>query len=178
MVVETVFEQSYSATTRIASVRAATTVTMYGLPSNLRRDMEQEGLLELWRKRQAYDARRGCWRRFAEAIIANKVTSLVRRMRSQRSGLFREDPLELVAGLAAPNDHVDLRTDVARVLAGVSQFNRNVAVCLVTHSPTETCRRLGVSRATIYRAIARLRLAFTAAGLASSRYHRRKEGGR
>jgi RNA polymerase sigma factor (sigma-70 family) len=177
-VVETAFEQSYSAASRLAAVRAATIVTLYGLPRDSRLDMEQEALLQLWRKRSAYDPRRGSWRTFSERVVANRISSLVRHMRAQRSGQLKEDPLERVAGLAAPNDRVDLRTDVARVLAGVSQFNRNVAVCLVTHSPTETCRRLGVSRATIYRAIARLRLAFTAAGLASSRYHRRKEGGR
>ena len=167
--VKTSFEQSYPAAKHLAAVRAATIVTLYGLPTDARRDLEQEALLELWRKHPAYDALRGSWRTFSERVVANRMTSLVRRMHSERSGQFREDPLESVLGLAAPNDCVDLRADVSRVLAGVSQFDRSVAVCLVGHSAIETSQRLRVSRATVYRAIGRLRVAFTVAGLAGRR---------
>ena len=113
--VETTFEQSYSATSRVAAVRAATIVTKYGLPPDSRHDLEQEALLELWRKRQAYDAQRGSCRTFSERVVANRMTSLVRRMHSERSGQFREDPLESLVGLAAPNDGAELRIDVSRV---------------------------------------------------------------
>jgi DNA-directed RNA polymerase specialized sigma24 family protein len=174
-VTESSFEFSYLAAKRISAVRAAAIVTIYCLRKNIQSDLEQEGLLELWRKRQAYDARRSHWRTFSEAIVANKITSLVRRMRSQRSGQLSEDPLESAAGLAAPNDHVDLRTDVARVLAGVSQFDRAVALNLIGYSAIETSQKLGVSRATLYRAIGRLRVAFTTAGLARGRHGRRQE---
>ena len=137
-VVETVFERSYSATSRLAAVRAATIATLYG---------------------------RGSWRTFSERVVANRMTSLVRSMRSERSGRFREEPIENLLGLAAPNDGADLRADVARVLAGMSPFDRSVAMYLVGHSAIETGQRLGVCRATVYRAIGRLRTAFTEAGL-------------
>lgn len=162
---ETVFERSYSASSRLAAVRAATIVTLHGLPTDSRRDLEQEALLELWRKHQAYDPRRGSWRTFSERVVANRMTSLVRAMRSERSGQFREEPIENLLGLAAPNIRTDLRADVSRVLAGLSPFDRNVALCLIGHSAIETTQCLGVSRATVYRAIGRLRTAFTEAGL-------------
>lgn len=162
---ESVFEQSFSATTRLAAVRAATIVTLYGLPSDSRRDFEQEALLALWRKHRAYDPRRGSWRTFSERVVANRMTSLVRAMRSERSGQFREDPIENLLGLAAPNSLTELRADVSQVLAGLSPFDRSVALCLIGHSAIETSQCLGVSRATVYRAIGRLRTAFTEAGL-------------
>ena len=167
-VVESAFEQSFPATIRLAAVRAATVATLYGLPSESRRDLEQEALLELWRKRPAYDAQRGSWRTFAERVVANRMTSLVRSMYSERSGHFREEPIENLLGLAAPNSLTDLRADVSRVLAGLSPFDRNVALCLIGHSAIETTQCLGVSRATVYRAIWRLRAAFTEAGLSPS----------
>jgi RNA polymerase sigma factor (sigma-70 family) len=164
-VVETVFEQSYSATSRAAAVRAATIVALYGLPTDSRHDLEQEALLALWRKYQAYDPRRGSWRTFSERVVANRMKSVVRAMRSERSGQFREEPIENLLGLAAPNSPTDLRADVSRVLAGLSPFERSVALCLVGYSAIETGQRLGVSRATVYRAIGRLRAAFIDAGL-------------
>ena len=103
-----------------------------------RRDLEQEALLELWRKCPAYDPRRGSWRTFSERVVANRMTSVVRSMYSERSGHFREEPLENLVALAAPNDRTDLRADVSRVLAGVSQFDRSVALCLIDYSAIET----------------------------------------
>ena len=164
-VLETVFEQSLSVTSRLAAVRAAMIAAAYRLPSDDRRDLEQEALLELWRKHQAYDPRRGSWRTFSERVVANRMTSLVRAMRSERSGCFREEPIENLLGLAAPNSPTDLRADVSRVLASLSPFDRSVALCLIGHSATETTQCLAVSRATVYRAIGRLRAAFSEAGL-------------
>jgi len=162
---KTAFERSYSVTSRFAAVRAALTTTTYRLPSDFRLDLVQEILLALWRQRQAFDPRRGSWRTFSECVVANKLSSLVRRMRSNRSGQFREDSLENAPGLAAPSDGIELCTDVRRVLARVSQFDRTVALYLIEHSAIETTQCLRVSRATVYRAIGRLRTAFTEAGL-------------
>lgn len=170
---EAVFERLYSAAGRSATVRAATIVKAYGLPLDFRRDLAQEACLALWRNRAAYDPSRGSERTFAERVIANSLISLVRSMHS-RSGQFREDSLDGVPGITAPNDGADLRLDVWCVLAGLSQFDRRVAVQLIEHSPSETSRTLGVSRATVYRAIGRLRTAFTEAGLSSGgRHHAR-----
>src|SRR5258708_7411776 len=122
---ESVFEQSFSTTSRVAAVRAAMIVKAYRLPSDSRRDLTQEALLHLWRKRQAYDPQRGSWRTFSERVVANRMTSLVRAMRSEPSGHFREEPIDSLLGLAAPNIPTDLRTDVSRVLGGISPFDRS-----------------------------------------------------
>ena len=75
---EEIFEQSLSAICRLAAVRAAATASLYQLPTDSRQDLEQEALLELWRKRPAYDPQRGSWRTFSERVVANRITSLVR----------------------------------------------------------------------------------------------------
>jgi DNA-directed RNA polymerase specialized sigma24 family protein len=165
-VIDGVFERSYSTSSRLAAVRAATLVALLGLPPDCRRDLEQEALCALWRARLAFDPRRASWHAFSERVVANHLSSLARQMRSQRSGQFREEPLEEHHDLAAPHDLVDLRLDVTRVLARVSPFDRRVALCLIDGSPTDTSRTLGISRASAYRAIGRLRTAFMAAGLA------------
>ena len=85
------------------------------------------------------------------------MASLVRKL---GSGHFREEPFENLAALAVRNDRTDLRADVSRVLSSMSEFDRSVAADLVEYSPIEIGQRLGVSRATVYRAIGRLRVAF------------------
>jgi len=165
-VVETVFEQFYPAISRLAAVRAATIVTLYRLPKDARHDLEQEALLELWRKLPLFDARRAGWRTFAERVVANRMTSLMRGLHSGRCGHGKDEPLgDRGRALPAPDDCFDLRADVRRVLAGVAQLDQAVARSLIDYSAIETGQRLGVSRATVYRAIGRLRAAFTEAGL-------------
>jgi DNA-directed RNA polymerase specialized sigma24 family protein len=168
-VIETVFEQSYLTSSRLAAVRAAVVVTSYRLPTETRRDLEQEALLELWRKRAAFDSRRGSWRTFSETVVTNKLISLVRSMCSQRSSCFKEEQIESALSVVAPDGQADLRADVRRVLAGVSSFDRCIARSLTYSSLAETSRSMGVSRATVYRAIGRLRVAFTMAGFADRR---------
>jgi DNA-directed RNA polymerase specialized sigma24 family protein len=166
-VADAAFERSYSTCRRVAAVHAATIVVLYGLPNEDRRDLEQEGLLELWRKLPLFDVRRASWRTFAERVVANRMTSVVRGLHSTRCGYGKEEPLDEVGPtLRAPDECIELRADIRRVLASVSQFDQAVALSLIDHSAVETSWRLGVSRATVYRAIGRLRAAFTAAGLA------------
>lgn len=164
-----IFDGFFSATHRLVAVRPSTTVTLYQLPKDSRQDLTQEALLELWMKRSAYDPRRGSWRTFCERVVANKMTSLVRKLYSKRSGHFREGPLEDFVALAAPLTPVDLQADVSKVLKSVSSFDRRVATCLIGHSAIETSAKLGVSRATVYRSIGRLRAAFIEAGLSPRR---------
>lgn len=150
---------------RAAVVRAALTVTLYGLPQDFRTDLQQEAVLELWRRRSMYDPQRGSWSTFSERIIANRIASVMRHLRSERSGLFREDSLDKWLSLPARDADQQLRADVARVLDGIPEFDRRVAICLIESSAVEASRHLRVSRATIYRSIGRLRAAFIDAGL-------------
>jgi len=164
---DAIFERSYAVSLRVTSVRAAAVVALYRLGKDARRDLEQEALLELWRKFPLFDSRRACWQTFAERVVANRMISVVRLHRSERRGRGRDEPLdELHRTLRAPAECLDLRVDVRRVLASVSHFDRAVARSLIDYSATETSHRLGVSRATLYRAVRRLRTVFMTAGLA------------
>lgn len=163
------FEDAYSILRRVVRVRAANVTKTYGLPRCERNDLEQEALLDLWRKRDAYDPKRGCWRTFSETVVANKMASLVRSMCSHRSAFFKEQPIERASSLAAPDRRDDMRADVRRVLADVSEFDRRIARSLTYRSAAETSRSMGFSRAKVYRAIGRLRVAFSAAGFAPRR---------
>lgn len=170
---ESVFAHGFPTSSRLASVRAAAIANLYKLPAEYRRDLEQEALLELWRKHTLYDAERGSWRTFSERVVANRLSSLVRHMRSERSGQFREAALENLRNVAAPDRRIDIRLRVSQVLARVSPFDRTVALHLTDHSAIETSQELGISRATVYRAMVRLRIALAEAGLSPRKCSRR-----
>jgi len=165
-VIAAVFEQSYSALAKIAGVHAARTVRRHGLPEDARFDLQQDAVLELWRKRRSFDARRAGWPSFSERVVANHLRSQMRSLFAARRGLRLELPLdERKYYRAIPDPQLELRIDVERVLAGVSRFDRAVAVALTDLSVSEASRFLGVSRSTVYEAIERLRVRFGRAGL-------------
>jgi RNA polymerase sigma factor (sigma-70 family) len=167
------FDQAYPVAQRAAAFHSALAAQRYGLRAQAAEDFEQELMLELWRKFPQFDEGRSSWPTFAERIAANRIISLVRTLRSQRSGYGKNQPLvDLDRSLTAPKDDFDLRIEVQRVLAGLGDFDHAVARHLINHSAIETGRRLGVSRATIYRSIERLRAAFKAAGLCSTVFAR------
>jgi len=177
-VVDARFDQSYPASNQIAAVLSAKTAALYRLPAEDTLDLRQEALFELWRKAPAFDARRSCWRTFAERIVANRLASVMRNRRSVRSGWGKQIALAELE-IADPVGHaqLDLQADVQRVLADVAPFDQKVAASLVNYSADETCHRLGVSRSTVYRAIGRLRIAFTEAGLSPGTPPRAIDGG-
>jgi len=79
----------------------------------------------------------------------------------------RQTSIESARGLCIPLDRGDLRADVWVVLGRMPPFDRTVGICLIDHSASETAQKLGVSRATVFRSIKRLRATFAAAGFAS-----------
>jgi len=154
----------------IAKVNAARFVTFNRLPGDLRRDFEQELLLELWKKSIAYDSRRGSWRTFAERVVANRLRSEIRRMRAKRSSQLRGESIQGNVVLKVPCEDLELRCDVRSLLAALPPFDRRVGVLLCFYSAFETGRILRISNASVYRAIGRLRGAFIEAGLSPRRH--------
>jgi len=170
-VVEAEFERYYSSTRRIAAVRAVAIVTLYGLPQDTRADLEQEALLELWRKLPLYDPSRASWRTYAERVAANRLVSLMRNRHLSAYGHRGDLPLDNIERVAPPFAcGIEWREDVLRVLFGMARMDRAVAESLMVYPAAQTAVRLGVSRAAVYRAIRRLRTAFTAAGLSPLRH--------
>jgi RNA polymerase sigma factor (sigma-70 family) len=169
-VVDASFEQSYCRSKLIASTRAAMIVKLHGLPNEDRLDLCQEGLLELWVKSPRFNSSRASWRTYAERVVSNRLASCIRSVDALRRGHGLHDSLDEIKRVPlAGDDRCELRVDVRKVLARVSRFDRAVALSLIDNSPSETSEILGVARSSIYRAIERLRVAFTAGGFAASR---------
>lgn len=168
-VVERPFEQPFSITSRIAAAQVNRIVRLYRLPWQEGQDLQQEVLLELWRKSSAFDARRASWRTFAERLTANRLISILRQGHASRAGHGKEcSPEGLLLAAPGRHEYVHLKHDVRRVLGGVSPSDRELALSLAHYSVSETGHRLCVSRSAIYRAIGRLRCAFSAAGFSTS----------
>jgi RNA polymerase sigma-70 factor (ECF subfamily) len=159
------FARAYPWARRAAAVRSAAANAF--VPSASREDLEQQVMIAVWLATSCYDPSRASLRTFVERVAANRIVSLLRSVR--HSGRSREVPLEKASALAAPDGRDELRADVRRVLAGVSEFDRRIARSLTYRSTAETSRSMGVSRAKVYRAIGRLRVAFTVAGFADCR---------
>jgi DNA-directed RNA polymerase specialized sigma24 family protein len=163
------FEPICPVAKRIAAVGSAALISRYHLPAHFRQDLQQEALVELWRKRNVFDDARGSWRTFAEKVIANRLRSSLRVLRREPAGPFFAVTIQILNSTPKPRGNPDLEISIAQVLCRVAKFDRDVAESLMVRSAVETAGRLNVSRATIYRAIERLRFAFIAAGFGERR---------
>jgi RNA polymerase sigma factor (sigma-70 family) len=157
---EAMFEHAYPLALRSARFRATAAVKSRAIPSADRQDVEQEALTRVWQALSKYDPARAGLRTFIEVVVCTKVTSL---LRAHTHGTVLESLARQVAREGGFRE-MELRADVARVLDGISPFDRSVALSLTNYSAIETGRRLGVARATVYRSIDRLRIAFADAG--------------
>jgi RNA polymerase sigma-70 factor (ECF subfamily) len=160
------FHLAYPLAMRAAQVRATAAVLSGAVLLADREDIEQEALIACWRALHKFDPRRASLRTFVERIVANQITSAIRRLRAEKRQAHRD--------VCAPThvdckvDSLNLRMDVQRVLEGLGPDQRDVCRMLADHSATDVSRRAGISRATIYRMIGHLRLIFIEAGLHKS----------
>jgi RNA polymerase sigma factor (sigma-70 family) len=168
-VADGVFLQAYSMLRRAVAVRAAA----LRLTPDDRADIEQEVALGLVRALPRFNQHRAGLGTFVAAVAQNVMASLWRRER--KMGMIASESIEdLEVAVAAPGYGLELYIDVDRVLRRIRPLDRMVAVLLVDHSPAMVGRRLGISRSSVYRAIGRLRAAFTAAGLAPTTCQKRR----
>jgi RNA polymerase sigma factor (sigma-70 family) len=159
---ETVFATAYPLARRAAKVRSAAAMSSNSPISVDREDLEQEAMVGLWRALPQFDSSRASLRTFVERVIATKIASALRAQRVLlRVPAYDAPPLSL----GQPTAVVELRSDVQRVLAVLSDGDRRLALLLAEHTPTEASRKLRVSRSTVYEGIHRIRIAFVDAGL-------------
>ena len=158
----------------------------YGFSSDDGADIQQELVLDYLRRRSRFDSRRCSLRTFARLIINNRVATIIKaQMASCRdyracrpSNLHltyqnaHSQDLAEVLGMGDSsggrpfetmlNARLDIERTVARLPTVLADLCRLLMVC---DTSVEAASRAGMSRATVYRSIARLRVAFTEAGL-------------
>ena len=161
------FLEAYPLAGRATWVRSAPVIHLVRDAALDREDLKQEVLVGVWVALSRFDPLRASLRTFVERIVANRITSLVRRLALHRPRRFVEETFQSVLDAAAPDEAIDLRLDVGRVIATLPPFDRAAARHLADCSVVETSRRLGVSRAAVYRSIRRIKVAFIAAGLSA-----------
>jgi RNA polymerase sigma-70 factor (ECF subfamily) len=159
------FNDAYPLARRAAQVHAAAAVTSAALADEDRRDLEQEGLLAFWRSLPYFEPSKASIRTFAERVVANKIQSESRARRANRRTPVSMKVPSYSEHLGAS---VELRIDVERVVAGLADAERRLALLLADYSPAEASRILRKSRSTVYERIRRIRVAFSVAGLAPS----------
>jgi DNA-directed RNA polymerase specialized sigma24 family protein len=130
-------------------------------------DLHQEADIATWLACWRFDPERASLPTYLNHVVRNRIAGL-RIAEARRLRGYRGVPLNCVVLTAAPQS-LDLRLDVARVLAAMSAHDRLVARYRGEHSPTAAKPELGMSRAAVYRAITRLRTAFVAAGYHDAR---------
>ncbi len=157
------FEDAYPIIRRVAGARAADVAKMCGLLNDERCDLEQEAVFQVWRKLARFDPTRSSLKTFIERIVANQMASSIRRRRALKRQVQPDERARSHVDCEA--DSVNLRIDVLRVLDGLRPDERDICQMLADHSAVDVSRRAGISRATIYRMIGHLRVAFTEAGL-------------
>jgi RNA polymerase sigma factor (sigma-70 family) len=159
---EAAFATAYPIAQRSAEVRSAAAMSSSGPLSVDREDLEQEAMVGLWRALPQFDSSRASLRTFVERVIATKMASALRAQRV----LLRVPTCDVPPlSVGQPTAVVELRSDVQRVLAVLSDGDRRLALLLTEYTPTEASRKLRVSRSTVYEGIHRIRIAFVDAGL-------------
>jgi RNA polymerase sigma factor (sigma-70 family) len=166
------FEDAYPIMRRVAGARAASLAEIYGLSLDERLDLEQDAALHVWRRLGIFDPSQSSLKTFVEYVVANHLTSAIRRLRAAKRQVppTWRSPDYVDSGA----DAIHLQIDVARVLGKLPEAQRRVGLMLARKPPSEVSRCAGLSRASVYRTIGHLRVAFAAAGIAVG--HHRQEG--
>lgn len=158
----------------------------YGFAEYDAEDIQQDLLLDYLQRSRAFDARRCSRRTFARLVVNNRVATIIAVRGAARRG-YRvrqlsldeltdgENPTsqEVVETLVDPTSRpleatLNLRLDVERALARLP--TAQLALCrllMVCDTSAEAAARGGMSRATLYRNIERVRAVFAQAGLHS-----------
>jgi len=156
-------------------------------PSDIE-DLEQELMLDLFRRLPAFDPTRASRNTFTDRLIENRAASLIKAARARKRGPdIKHESLQAVVsdetggrlelgdtipaenGLWAAGDRgwdeaIELRHDLARAIRRLPPRLASLCARLATDTVTEVSRDTGMSRPSVYDAIARVRKAMTDGG--------------
>jgi RNA polymerase sigma factor (sigma-70 family) len=178
---------------KLISIKARQLVRKPGFSRSDQPDAEQELVAHILRAAHLFDPGRGSVRTFIARVVDSAVAMILRdRRRLKRAAGFRvlslADPAfsgtDHESTLAETIEEADLRRrcgggvcrrddedrvqaiDLARILAGLPPHLQEMAGWLKEESEAAVARDLGISRRQVRKAVAQIREAFEAAGLA------------
>ncbi|MGD1096340.1 MAG: sigma-70 family RNA polymerase sigma factor [Bryobacteraceae bacterium] len=160
---ENLFLEAYPLAQRAANVHSAAAFRALDMAGLDRQDVAQEVILAVWVNLGRFDPFRASLPTFIERVSATKVASILRRGKAQKRARVDSDSLNI-----DPMDirvTVELRVDVRRALSLLSLADQNMARLLLHYKPAEVARKLGCSRAAVYRGIERIRAVLKRLGL-------------
>jgi hypothetical protein len=144
-------------------------------------DYEQDLVLDLLHRQQAFDPRLASFPTFADRIVGHRIstmTSPTLRLKAERKAMSIDAPvldedgneqtlLDLLPDEALPtDDSAAIRIDVGRFVEGLPPPLLDCCEILLADSISEGARAAGIHRSTAYERAARLRECATAHGLA------------
>lgn len=158
----------------------------HAVPGMDAQDLEQDLVLDLWCRMEAFDPARASVRTFAHRVIAHRVASLTcptARRRAERAMLSLDAPPasehdsagEEGATLAdtipadpegsPPDEAFGIQHDVTRFLAALSPALRRCCDILSADNVAAAAAMAGLHRSSVYESVARLRQHAVAQGL-------------
>jgi RNA polymerase sigma factor (sigma-70 family) len=129
-----------------------------------RDDIEQDLIVRLLESWPQFDPAKGSATTFISTVVRNTVSNLIRRRRRELQTFVASDSLPVLEE-SSHEDDVDLKCDVATVLAGLAPEDRDLAERLMTSSVRRIAEEDNESIANVRKRVERLRKVFEAAGL-------------
>jgi RNA polymerase sigma factor (sigma-70 family) len=127
---DTTLLEAYPFAPRAAKVRSIATASAIGPMILDREDVEQEAIVGLWRALRSFAPSRSSLRTFIERVMASRVTSVLRLQHAAKRQLVFFD-----APAVAEYEPMEVRFDVERVLAALSDRDRRLTDRLADHTP-------------------------------------------
>jgi len=163
--------------------QAAHLVRRAGLPASDRPDVEQELWLDLLKRWPRFDAERAGGRTFTARVVRHQAIKILRRQKDAAADPARavcslhelaanEDgrPLPLAPAVdeeaqarrighapRSPQELFELQSDVRRTVARLPAALRDLCERLTRCSVSQAARELGITRASVYRRLAKVR---------------------
>jgi hypothetical protein len=169
-----------------ATCRAYFLVSRIGIPQDDWEDLRQEFVLDCLQRAPGFDPARGDWPAFVRGVIRHRSAIAAHRASRRLEGetlssawcdldpdqpgrmdSFRE-AREPVSG--DPTASLVLSADMQRVIGGLSDNLRNLAIDLTYLSPVEAAAKSNRSKQRIYQLMGKLRIAFSRAGILPERF--------
>ncbi|MBZ5592779.1 MAG: hypothetical protein LAP39_11120 [Acidobacteriia bacterium] len=167
---------------RRAARQANLLIATAGFRTDELEDLQQEMILDCFRRSPKFDPARGDWRGFVCGVIRNQACVLVMRHRKRAlevlaADLFirdhgsPEEPMDVLDRRRRPEleDSLHVGLDVRGVVEGLPPQLRSLAVLLAQMPVKEVCKRTGKSRSRVYQMTRQIREAFVRAGFHTNR---------